>query len=81
MTAFCIVNLLAASTLNMAGGDMSWYQNMLLLPAEGGVPGLPGGGVEAMKVDCIATFGPTTVAGMYQFHGRGLLQYELYTKE
>ena len=65
----------------MARRDMSWYWNMLLLPAEGGVPGLPGGAVKATKADCIVTFGPAIVVGRYQFHGRGLLQYELYTKE
>jgi hypothetical protein len=56
---------------------------MLLLPTEGGVPGLPGGGVKATKVDCIAVFGPAKRQARTNSMavGRGSLQYKLYTKE
>jgi hypothetical protein len=65
----------------MAKGELSWYHDMLLLPAEGGVPSLPAGRLKATKQDCITAFGPTTIASRYNFQGRGCLQYELYTKE
>jgi hypothetical protein len=65
----------------MAEGDLSWYRDILLLPTEGGIPGLPGGGVKATKVDCVAAFGLATSASRYEFRGCGSLQYELYMTE
>jgi hypothetical protein len=58
-----------------------WYRDILLLPDEGGVPGLPAGGVKTSKADCVPAFGPATPAGRYRFHGRGSVEYLSYTLE
>jgi hypothetical protein len=54
---------------------------MLLLADSGGIPGLPRGGVKALKANCVAAFGPAQAGGRYSFRGRGSVEYELYTLE